>query len=652
METTIAIIIFSILLLTLLGCLFVIINDNKRTTAYKKSFMKIHGLLSNAVKYTETIVYNVKDRRTYNAYGSDIPDGGYSVEETNARVHPDDLPNNNRVALELASGRRDKERMTFRWNKGTLEKPEWATYRAFCSAEKDANGQVSNIFYSFYNVTEEVKKKEKVDRLMWIFKQIFEKSAAGQAYYAPDGKLMHANSKMVELYTQVGTEEQFRNTNFYDKEPMKGVLTPKNLDTFHVCSHFPRLDGSEDLYIELKAYPIYDSKGTLLFISTFVMDVTQSRNIYLEARDKRRNVNEQNKKAQRYAKQYAAMMTNGNMAMWKIDWEKNRFILTQDFFNEYDGTDVDEYANKLTDETRPLYLAGLKKIREGWTEPMKLTLHLNSHANGNSDKWIMVSAVPTVPDAKGRMQYFGLQRDITDLKLVEQQLMEETERANNSSVTKSHFLANMSHEIRTPLNSIVGFSELLDAVGEEEKVEFVNIIKRNSEVLLRLINDILELSTVDNGGLKSEPVKADFAKAFSNIYQSLKQRLTTPEVKVIMENPYDSLIINVDVDRMQQVITNFANNASKYTKEGHIKIGYTYDNGMLYMYCEDTGAGIPADKHEVIFDRFVKLNSFVQGTGLGLSICKAIADGCGGSIGVESEVGKGVSSGLKYLAYD
>ena len=159
----------------------------------------------------------------------------------------------------------------------------------------------------------------------------------------------------------------------------------------------------------------------------------------------------------------------------------------------------------------------------------------------------------------------------------------------------------------------------------------------NYDMLLRLINDILAISSLDAGGIHIEPHHVDFAKVFNDICETLRQRVQTPGVEFIKENPYTTFETVVDNGRIQQVITNFVTNAVKYTHQGHIKVGYRYQDGALYIYCEDTGDGIPKEAQAKIFERFVKLNDFIQGTGLGLSICKAIADGCNGKIGVISE---------------
>ncbi len=160
-------------------------------------------------------------------------------------------------------------------------------------------------------------------------------------------------------------------------------------------------------------------------------------------------------------------------------------------------------------------------------------------------------------------------------------------------------------------------------------------------MLLQLINDILVISTIDSNGKIVNPRRVDFANAFEDICLTLSQRVDNPNVTFIKLNPYSELVTEVDSGRLQQVVTNFVTNAIKYTQQGHIKVGYRLENGGMTIYCEDTGSGIPKDKCDKIFERFVKLNDFVQGTGLGLSICKTISEQCNGKIGVNSEVGKG-----------
>jgi len=160
-------------------------------------------------------------------------------------------------------------------------------------------------------------------------------------------------------------------------------------------------------------------------------------------------------------------------------------------------------------------------------------------------------------------------------------------------------------------------------------------------MLLRLINDFLALSSIESNGLVITPTDIDFAHEFNDFCQSLAQRVTDSNISFICDNPYEELHTCLDKERIGQVVTNFVTNAVKYTQQGHIKMGYRIENNGLYIYCEDTGTGIPKEDCERIFERFVKLNDYIQGTGLGLSICKAIVDKCNGRIGVDSEPGQG-----------
>ncbi|WP_308550463.1 ATP-binding protein [uncultured Parabacteroides sp.] len=221
------------------------------------------------------------------------------------------------------------------------------------------------------------------------------------------------------------------------------------------------------------------------------------------------------------------------------------------------------------------------------------------------------------------------------------ELRKAKDKAEESDRLKSAFLANMSHEIRTPLNAIVGFSNLLTiAESEEERDEYINIISSNNELLLQLINDILDVAKIEAGTLEFIDSEIDINALLSDIEQS--SRLKAPEgvqVSFVEKMPY--CIIMSDKNRLVQVVTNFINNAIKFTKEGSIRFGYRHKDGKLLFYVSDTGCGIEPEKKDLVFNRFVKLNSFAQGTGLGLAICQMIVKKLDGEIGVESELGEG-----------
>ena len=241
--------------------------------------------------------------------------------------------------------------------------------------------------------------------------------------------------------------------------------------------------------------------------------------------------------------------------------------------------------------------------------------------------------------------YFRTKRLKDDLLKSEKDLRVAKDRAEESNRLKSAFLANMSHEIRTPLNAIVGFSELLTSdmeISPNERDEFMQVISKNSDLLLKLINDILDLSRIESGKMSFTLTNCDLNELLSHIYRT-HQLLMPQGVVLKIQLPVLPAIIQADLHRLTQVITNLINNAAKFTTQGYIliKYDYTQDKRWIQISVTDTGKGIPADKQAQVFERFNKLDEFAQGTGLGLAICQIIIEHFGGYITLESKEGEG-----------
>ena len=303
-----------------------------------------------------------------------------------------------------------------------------------------------------------------------------------------------------------------------------------------------------------------------------------------------------------------------------------------------------QYFSKIFKEDRKRVEQAYKDLIEGRSEKVKEEYRvINTHKGFHRIEWVEAQAAVETRDENGKpLTLVGSSLIITERKKMEQELINAKNRAEESNRLKSAFLANMSHEIRTPLNAIVGFSGILASTEEEEeKQEYVSIIENNNTLLLQLISDILDLSKIEAGTLDLHYSNVEINDLMRELENSCQLKLKSDNVKLEFVAPEEPCFANIEKNRLSQLIINFVTNAIKFTSQGSIRFGYERQNNELYFYVTDTGCGIPQDKLDSIFGRFVKLNSFAQGTGLGLSICRTLINHMGGKIGVESEEGKG-----------
>lgn len=479
------------------------------------------------------------------------------------------------------------------------------------------------------------------------FRKLFDNSLVAMSFYDKDGYLLDLNQKMRDLCAidTIG-EEYFRNTRIFDTPDFKDNLDPLSHDPFLVCQHMCYPELNIDRYIEVLVQPTFDAKQQLMYYVITSRDITAERLIYLQQKRQSDELQQVGKSIGEYEKRLHNILRASNMYVWSMDMKARKIVFSRSLSRRDFEETIDEYVESIYDDERDEAIEHLKQLMAN-PEPFNRLHHFRYTPASNQPQWLAISGQP-VFDSKGRQTgMFGILRDVTEFVEIQDQLRMEQTRAKASGMMKSVYLANMSHEIRTPLNAIVGFSDLLQyAEDSNQRQEFIRVIRDNCDMLLRLINDVIEASDMQQT-LNLEVADVDFSQVFNDTCQTMRQRVNMPGVEFISENPYATFNVSIDKSRVQQVITNFVTNAIKYTHQGYIKVGYRQEtrNAIdgFYVYCEDTGAGIPLDKQPMVFDRFVKLNDTVQGTGLGLSICKNITENCGGEIGVKS-LGEGHGS--------
>ena len=590
------------------------------------------------------IEHDLRTHLAHNVYGNMLPPEGLTTEEFIERILPGQRDDIRDLIQKLTEGLKIAEMKT-QWNAGTAEKPEWRYLHGHAIVETEG-GKPRYIVDSVKDVTHDIKEERNTRETGERYIKIFKTSLIAMSFYDANQKFIDANDQMRKLSgIDILGDDIYRQTRLENMPILQNDFSPESHDDFHVCQHLEIPQAGIDKYIEFRIYPVLDNDQIIYYIIT-ARDITNERLLYLEQRKHDIEMHKISDAANKFENQLQYLLEKSKMYVWRFGFEDKVIHLSRSLRKvEFSFSRDDYYIENINPDERDSNFGNLYQLMMKGQE-FNTVYHFNKTPVSSEPSWLALSGIP-IRDSEGNLTgYFGVVRNITELVSIQQKLKEETTRAEDSGRLKSVFLANMTHEIRTPLNAIVGFSDLLPVVDtQEERMEFIRIIRNNCDMLLRLINDILEASSMGQA-LAIKPAECDFAQVFNDICQTLAQRVQEPGVEFIKDNPYTTFRTTLDKGRVQQVLTNFTTNAVKYTHEGHIKVGYrqetrTVGNGQpqngLDFYCEDTGAGIPKEKQASVFERFVKLNDFVQGTGLGLSICKAIAERCNGEIGLTSE---------------
>ena len=520
------------------------------------------------------------------------------------------------------------------------------TQRSWSNVDYQCFSSLANII----SICIELRKSElqaKEDRLALdnsekILRNIYKNLPAGVELYDKDGYLVDINDKELEIFG-LSDKHEALGVNLFDNPniplEVKERLRAKEDVNFSINYDFSKINQYVDsrrngiINLTTKVTALYDSQNRFINYLFINIDTTETTNAYT--------------KIQEFE----------NLFLLIGDYAKVGFahfnVLTRDGYaqdtwyrnlGEKEGTPMPQVIGVYTHvvpEDQAVLKNFVREVKEGKATSLRKEVRV-CRENG---KYTWTSINVMVRDYRpqdGIIEMLCINYDITPLKETEQKLIIARDKAEELDRLKSAFLANMSHEIRTPLNAIVGFSSLLaETDSRNERQEYIKIVQENNELLLQLISDILDLSKIEAGTFNFVYTNVDVNETCAEIIKSMSMKVSKG-VELIFEEPFPECYIYTDKNRFTQVISNFINNALKFTQQGSITLGYEQvSHQKIKFYVRDTGMGIPEEKQKSVFERFVKLNTFVQGTGLGLSICKSIVSQMGGEIGVDSTEGIG-----------
>ena len=512
-------------------------------------------------------------------------------------------------------------------------------HRNWCNEDYQWFVSLGNII----SICMELRRSESEARLEKAYLQnIYKNLPAGIELYDKDGFMTDLNEKEMEIFG-LRHKEDVIGLNLFDNpllpQGLKDKLKAGAPIDMSFNYDFDRLDGyystsrTGTISLISKFAPLYDALGNLINILLINIDNTETTNAYSKIQD----FEEFFTLIGNYAKvgyaHFNALKCDGYAVN---SWYRN--------IGEKEGTPLNEIIkvhSHFHPDDRRMMLRFFDQVLI--REASHLRRDVRILREDGTYTWTRVNVmVRDFRPEDGIIDMVCVNYDITELKETERKLIAARDKAEELDRLKSAFLANMSHEIRTPLNAIVGFSSLLTETEDmKDRKQYMAIVQENTELLLQLISDILDLSKMESGAFEFVKSDTDVNLLCSEIIRSLRMKVPAG-VELVFEKCLPECHVWADKNRLNQVISNFINNALKFTFSGSITLGYyRQTDGYLRFYVRDTGMGIPKNKIKTVFDRFVKLNSFVHGTGLGLSICKSLVEQMGGTIGVESEEGEG-----------
>ena len=600
-------------------------------------------------------VYNLSNRHYY--YLSD--EGNYEEEynpvEFAQQFDRDDFEVLRQAVFDISEGKRSASKVSISNNAQSAEDKRY--YEVNVSiAIRDIRGNITHLLGIQHDVTDDMRKQQHVKELYMRYHTVFNSSLLDMVFYDRNGVLQDINEKACAAFGVKDREQVLRDRFLLVNNPMYSGIDLEHLENTRTTTivnfdHFKeekyqieRFGLQGKMYYDSTINPIRNAKGELDGVYMCGRDITEMVVSVHRQREGAEHLRRKVEAIQQYISNinYALRVSGVRLA----SYYPQRFTL-----------EVSDNINQTQ-----LHLSQLRCIRLGsprFRRNISSVLNRMDHLTKYNiqetieteirDKrgrqiWLMFNMVPILDEEGNVEHYFGMCRDMTDMVETERRLAVETKKAQETELLKQSFLTNMSYEIRTPLNNVVGFAELFEAEHDAaDEAFFVEQIKTSSNTLLLLINDILFLSRLDAHMIEYTKADIDFALVFESHCQMGWSTLN-PNVKTVIENPYEQLVVNIDDANLGKVIEKLCIVAGRIMDHGTISARYEYRRGELTICIEDTGPGIDAATLPHVFERFVRnQKEELCGTGLDLPIVQALVEQMGGTIEIESEQGKGTT---------
>ena len=631
------------------------VSREKKAIATSKNQIKRLDIILQTGKL-HLWIYKVDKRRYCN-----ILDTGEYSEELNpidfAQFYDrDDFEHLRSIIFDIREGKKDSG--TIRMKGTPAAEDGQRQYEVMLSIlEHDKNGHPKTLLGIKRDITDKLKREQEVNQLLVRYHTVFNSALADMIYYDKDGRLSDINDKACSSFSINDRGGLILSELRIEDNPLFNTVDFKHIGTTRTTAIMRTDELEEDGYTITGA--VHDGKYYYeASINSIANQDGELEGVYVSGRNVTEfveSVHRQEEGVNQLRKAY------GNIQRYIHNINYSLRVSDVRLVNYYPDKYTFEISNNVNQtqlrlsQVRCIRLASprfrkdvsilLNKLDHKLNIPVTLTIEIILHDQQNRPIWLLFNMVPVL-DVNGQVErYFGMCRNMTEMVETERRLAIETKKAQETETLKQTFLTNMSYEIRTPLNTVVGFAELFEAEHDpEDEPIFVEEIKKNSNQLLELVNDILFLSRLDAKMIESNLTEVDFALFFNSCCQ-IGLSNVNPEVKVLIENDYDHLLVTIDLENISKIIQRACVVASALTQQGTIRCKYEYWHGELIIVIEDTGVGIETDQLPNIFnayDRNTKLEEF--GTGLDIPIIRALAHMMGGDIETQSEKGKGTTA--------